>query len=148
LIFFAVLGTALWTPAAAALLKSVRIDVAPETLFLFALPFLIPPAFIVTRDLRSDKFLGDLCYPIYLVHVTVIIWVRTFSGAAVPLSTGQLWAIDGLVILVALIIYAICDRPMDRVRKLRFSRSVRGGMTASDGESAPGAVPAVSNLPA
>jgi peptidoglycan/LPS O-acetylase OafA/YrhL len=93
-------------------------------LFLFALPFLIPPAFVVTRHLRSDKFLGDLCYPIYLTHITVIIWVRAFRAPA-SLSTGDLWVIDGLVIVVALIIYAICDRPMDRFRKLRFARSVR-----------------------
>ena len=136
LMFLAVLGAERWTPLAAALLTSIRADVAPETLFLFALPLLIPPAFAVTRNLRTDKFLGDLCYPMYLTHVAVIIWVRSFRGA-LPLSTGQLWAIDGLVILVALFIYAICDRPMNRFRKMRFSRSVRGGMAVSEGASVP-----------
>ena len=129
LMFLAVLGASVWTPAAARLLESLRIDIAPESLFLVVLPFLIPSAFAVTRHLRSDKFLGDLCYPIYLTHITVILWARAFRAPG-SLSPGDLWAIDGLVIVVALIIYAICDRPMDRFRKLRFSRPVRSPETA------------------
>ena len=105
LIFFAVLGADLWTPAT---------------------------TFAVTRHYPWDKFLGDLCYPIYLVHVTVIIWVRTSTRRPSGLSTRQLWLIDGLVVIVALIIYAVCDRPMDGLRKRRFSRMMSSEAAISD----------------
>ena len=124
LLLAAVLGFGLWAPVASMLLNKLRIDLDPTALFLVLLPFLIPAAFVATRNLRADKFLGDLCYPIYLVHVAVIVWVRTVTGQAGAFSTGQLLVIDCLVMMVALCIYAVCDRPVERFRKARFSRSV------------------------
>lgn len=80
----------------------------PALAFIFAsaLPFI----FTATKDNRIDRFLGDLSYPLYLVHMLCIsIWEicpETVPAFALIAGTG----------VATLALHYFVDRPVDRWR--------------------------------
>jgi len=75
----------------------------------------LPLAFQLTRSNRIDRYLGELSYPIYLVHLLVI---------SVALYTG--WSGYRLASLIALMtlaasiaLHEIVQKPVDRLRAAR-----------------------------
>ncbi|NJB68296.1 peptidoglycan/LPS O-acetylase OafA/YrhL [Desulfobaculum xiamenense] len=79
---------------------ALAVLVASATPFIFAL----------TRDSRTDRLLGDLSYPLYLVHfLCIALWEAApceLSSAALVLGTA----------VATLGLYALVDRPIDRWR--------------------------------
>lgn len=77
----------------------------------------VPFLFHLTRDLKLDRFIGELSYPIYLVHFQVVELVRlVLNRFSVPME--YLGIISGLAsILLAIILYALIFRPFEERRQ-------------------------------
>jgi peptidoglycan/LPS O-acetylase OafA/YrhL len=68
----------------------------------------IPLLFIASKDSKTDRFLGDLSYPLYVVHFAVIYTI----GTAYP--NALLVTAVSLVLSVALVV--LVERPVDTFR--------------------------------
>lgn len=53
-------------------------------IFYLAFAAAIPPLFALTKSCRLDARLGELSYPIYICHVTVIAVLNYFWYSAIP----------------------------------------------------------------
>lgn len=94
---------------------------APHLLFVYlgvaaALPFL----FARWRDSAVDRWLGELSYPLYIVHGLTVGIVYFIWG-----MQGQTAVATALVfsLAAAAAMYAVVDRPIDRWRHRRLRRS-------------------------
>jgi peptidoglycan/LPS O-acetylase OafA/YrhL len=65
----------------------------------------IPVAFAAFKDVSIDRFIGDLSYPIYLVHFPVAQFLSHRYAVAVPVS-----------LLMSCLIVVGLERPLDRLR--------------------------------
>lgn len=79
--------------------------------FLAAAAVAIPWLFEKTQNMEADKFLGELSYPIYLVHILA----GSLIAGAVPALLATLAA--------AVALYLMIDRPIDRWRQSRLTRA-------------------------
>ena len=75
----------------------------------------LPLAFQLTRTNRIDRYLGELSYPVYLVHLLVISFAM-YSG-----WTGLTLALLVLIMvgLTAVALHEVVQRPVDRLRAAR-----------------------------
>jgi len=91
-------------------------------LFYIGLMLAIPFLFSYSAEKRLDGFIGELSYPLYLVHGIILGSVFGFMGNQA----------DGVVLLVAsvmsilasIVVYQLIDRPVDKVRH-RWAASFR-----------------------
>lgn len=65
---------------------------------------------------KADKLLGDLSYPIYLIHTTVAAWFVCACGFTRPFVSFFLPAFAATVVLSWLIVILI-DRPLSRLKR-------------------------------
>jgi peptidoglycan/LPS O-acetylase OafA/YrhL len=79
----------------------------------------LPLIFEVYRNSRIDRWMGDLSYPIYIVHILVISLANRFIEGPAPLAivAGTLAASTALLIIV--------DRPVDAWRQRRAARGAQ-----------------------
>ncbi|WP_165226370.1 hypothetical protein [Aquisphaera insulae] len=97
-----------------------------EVIFPVALPFL----FAYTKRNRIDRRIGELSYPVYLVHWLVIDLLR-MSGS--PWVQRNLGALTGLLTLAsAIVIWYAVDRPIDAWRQQLAARAT-GQLPAGQG---------------
>lgn len=79
--------------------------------YLAALPVLLPFLFHLTRRSAVDRYIGELSYPIYIVHVGLLPYLFATGWP----NTNGLLATGGCV-LAAIVIYLCIQRPIDRWR--------------------------------
>ena len=84
---------------------------------------LLPALFHVSRKSGWDRWVGELSYPIYLLHVPMK-WVLLAARGVDAKDTAQ---VSGMVLLVATlagaaVMVAVVDRPLERFRRQRFER--------------------------
>jgi len=72
----------------------------------------IPKLFDLTKDLKWDKFLGDLAYPIYILHMPI--HVMTNEWKLLPIIPIQTAA---LTIAVSILVLWLVERPVARARE-------------------------------
>jgi peptidoglycan/LPS O-acetylase OafA/YrhL len=110
----------------------------------------LPGIFHATKDVRALNVLGDLSYPVYLVHTLVLIGIRAAgpdllnafgehargaivaSARAAPTEYGvlALGAILVVVTLAAAMVHILVERPVTRMLHATFARGfarTRGG---------------------
>lgn len=78
--------------------------------FELVLALCLPAIFALTRDIVWDRRIGELSYPVYLIHLLILYWLP-----------GELGGIRGYYALAVTLVasalaFAIIDRPMDRIR--------------------------------
>jgi peptidoglycan/LPS O-acetylase OafA/YrhL len=93
--------------------------------YLFCAWLLIPMLFDVTRRSGWDRWVGELSYPIYLLHVPMK-WVLLAARGVDAKDTAQ---VSGIALLAATLaaaglMVAVIDRPLERYRRSRFERQV------------------------
>ncbi|PDT88109.1 hypothetical protein CO669_20960 [Bradyrhizobium sp. Y36] len=65
----------------------------------------VPMAFAAFKDVSIDRFVGDLSYPIYIIHFPIIQFINSTYAIVVGLS----FAVSCLIVICL-------DRPLDRIR--------------------------------
>ncbi len=86
---------------------------------------LIPMLFDATSRSRWDRWVGELSYPIYLLHVPmkwVLLAVRGVEAKEAGHVSGVALVLATLA--AAAVMVAIIDRPLERFRRRRFERQV------------------------
>jgi peptidoglycan/LPS O-acetylase OafA/YrhL len=96
----------------------------------------LPILFRVSAASSVDRFVGDLSYPIYIVHILVLTVAKQWLGVH--------WSVTVLLVLVAsVLLLLLVDRPVDRWRQERVARrrekSVGGGHSPSPAAISEGA---------
>lgn len=87
-------------------------------LFAASLPFL----FCCWRKNRADRWIGELSYPLYLVHGLVIGLVFNDVRAS---EAEHVWLAACLSVAAAALIYMLVDRPIDAWRHRRFTGAAK-----------------------
>lgn len=86
--------------------------------------FLMPAAFSYTSNIRLDRYLGDLSYPIYVVHYSVVwLWVLLREELIDRVHDAVL--ISGMLALtlaLAVALFHLVIKPMEKFRQARVSR--------------------------
>lgn len=85
---------------------------------LLAVPGIIA-LFAHTRSSRLDLQLGELSYPIYVVHYAFVSTLL-HTGIALPDGLSTYWTILTLTVLSGLAMHLLIQRPVDRWREQRF----------------------------
>ncbi|HEX2972076.1 MAG TPA: acyltransferase [Tepidisphaeraceae bacterium] len=89
----------------------------------------IPLVFAWTKDNKLDRYLGEICYPVYISHVLF---------AALLKSYGINWGIilAPITIAASIGLYELVDRQVDRIRQGLYAKrslaGVQGSLTSSD----------------
>jgi peptidoglycan/LPS O-acetylase OafA/YrhL len=126
----------------AAALSSRIIDAPLLVFYVLALPVL----FRASRGLAFDRVLGELSYPVYLLHIPLITMVRHVRGQARGPLEG--YVVSALALALAALIYVFVDRPLDAVRN-RLAARLGGFAPGAAGDvGAPAAAGPARSVPA
>ncbi|UCG79788.1 MAG: acyltransferase, partial [Desulfobacterales bacterium] len=88
------------------------------TILTFTTFVTIPFVFNLTKDKKVDQFLGNISYPIYIVHFLIIAMVREY------LEEYSFWFLLMLVLCVSTMLYCVVDAPINRWRQRRITGAV------------------------
>jgi peptidoglycan/LPS O-acetylase OafA/YrhL len=93
-------------------------ETGKATVFYLLAASLTPVIFHLTRSSRIDRILGDLSYPLYIVHTTVVGYIFVRWGVRPILSSVA-------SVAIALLLLVVFDRPFERWRQRRIGRLAR-----------------------
>jgi peptidoglycan/LPS O-acetylase OafA/YrhL len=99
-------------------------------LFLLLLGVSIPFIFAATKEWRVDRILGEISYPLYVVHFLVIIVCRDIAPGA-PSSSHYGFIIAAISIGAAFALNALVMSPIENLRKHFAVRAVRTASSAT-----------------
>ncbi len=87
-------------------------------LYIFLFPFVLPYLFELTKYNKVDRFIGDLSYPLYIVHYSVLkyCWAHQVPLPLLGLRVTLISVIISIIILVAF------EKPIDKLRERRVKR--------------------------
>jgi len=83
----------------------------------FAFPLAMPWIFALTRNVKFDRMIGDLSYPVYLCHIIVVSVLVELKSDWVTKHLGLVACIASLMVAAAL--WRLVDHPMERWRQAR-----------------------------
>lgn len=81
-------------------------------LYLFIFPLFVPTLFQMTKHNKIDRFLGDLSYPLYMIHFILLKYFWSLGTDAKWLGTFVTLSSVSLAILIHLFL----EKPVDRYR--------------------------------
>lgn len=82
----------------------------------------LPVVFSIFRESRIDRFLGELSYPVYLIHYLVLVLLgQVLAGSGLEAFSAKFTAIVSVGVSIVLYLWVI--RPIDRYR-LRYIKAV------------------------
>ncbi len=82
---------------------------------------LLPFLFAHTRASAVDRFAGELSYPIYIVHITVIVFVIALGAP----SNWRGWVVIAVTMAASVIALKLIQGPLDRIRHQHFGTTVK-----------------------
>ena len=86
--------------------------------FLFAVSIAAPYVFHLTKDWKIDRWIGELSYPVYLVHVLVLSFLGGFET-----WRGVICVV--ISVLVSIVILLAIEQPVDRWRQRLFRAAIK-----------------------
>ncbi|MBN8969674.1 MAG: acyltransferase [Rhizobiales bacterium] len=108
-------------------------------IFLLAMAwtFAIPYIFELTRRSRIDRIIGELSYPVYLVHVPLLYLVMPHLKQAFPVLgiIPDYFVLAALSLATAFAIWWLIDRPIDHLRHRMLVASDHGASNLNAPES-------------
>jgi peptidoglycan/LPS O-acetylase OafA/YrhL len=87
-------------------------------LLILIVPLVIPALFEATRSSRLDRFIGELSYPLYIVHYPVI---KFFLERGID-RPNMRFLVLGTSLALALAIRLAFERPIERLRRRNLER--------------------------
>jgi len=91
-------------------------EYAPLASYIFWLP-LIPLAFHLTRNLKLDRFLGEITYSIYLIHFVIIQFLDVIFAFYLPIPSRYLGVASALTATgLSILLYVKVLEPFERRR--------------------------------
>ena len=89
-----------------------------DIIFYICLITLLPTIFICTKDLKIDKFFGDISYPVYCCHILVFHFLINKVDFLSSNPTGFIQTVISysIVSIVAIILYYFIQVPSDKIR--------------------------------
>lgn len=76
-----------------------------------ALAAAIPFLFLLTKNNRIDRWIGELSYPIYILHILTFYMITQFTA----------WTTEGagavITVALSILMYQLVDKPLDRWRE-------------------------------
>ncbi|MBI4390125.1 MAG: ankyrin repeat domain-containing protein [Nitrospinae bacterium] len=92
------------------------VDAPSNWAYYVCLAFAIPFIFERTKDSKFDRLIGELSYPLYIVHLAAIdnVSLRIGTPDEGSLAFGLLCA--GISLIAAILLYCLVGRPVDRIR--------------------------------
>lgn len=96
----------------------------------------IPVFFQGTRTSAADRWVGELSYPIYLLHVPVK-WILLAARGVEKKDAAEVggWALVLATLAAATAVVLLVDRPLERYRRRRFERSAAPAIDAPGAKS-------------
>lgn len=86
----------------------------------FLIPLALPFIFHVTKNLRYDKFIGELSYPIYISHLIVVFGLKALNIETVTSNMGIITLFVTIGAALGLLMFV--DRPIDKFRQTVVAR--------------------------
>jgi peptidoglycan/LPS O-acetylase OafA/YrhL len=105
-----------------------RHGIREPRLFFALVAFSTPFLFLATRRSRLDAMLGELSYPIYLIHLPLQSVLLPLVGRALPLG---IWSVP-LTIMASILFVMLVDRPLDRWRQARVQARAATGLPVAE----------------
>ena len=96
---------------------------AVRWVFYFVIAGTTPFIFNAFRNLRWDRWIGELSYPLYLCHLFVLALVAEFVPEDAP---WMVWAAIGSSLLASIALVLLIEQPVDRWRQARVKRKLAG----------------------
>jgi peptidoglycan/LPS O-acetylase OafA/YrhL len=75
--------------------------------------------FRLTRDWKWDRWIGELSFPVYIVHHLMMMLVKPYFWSHTQHMAYFGWATIGLSLAAAVLLWWLVIRPMERVRERR-----------------------------
>jgi peptidoglycan/LPS O-acetylase OafA/YrhL len=117
------------------------ITIQGENLLVLAFLFAVPLLFDLTKRIKLDRVLGELSYPIYLVHYPILQFVRTLH-----LDTRQVGiTVTVMSIAASLLIYFFFERYIEDYRQ-RLTQRILESQPPRHTNTAPETAPVYGNL--
>ncbi|MFZ9848879.1 MAG: hypothetical protein ACO3EE_12135, partial [Flavobacteriales bacterium] len=83
--------------------------------FFGALPFI----FILSKNWKTDRQIGELSYPIYISHIFVLSWVGVFQ---LPSKSWRTIIVIALSIVFAYVLNKIVGEKIEKIRQNRIKK--------------------------
>ena len=90
-----------------------RMNYVYISVFFIGLPFI----FILTKNWKNDKYIGELSYPIYISHVFVLICINTFK---IPIIGGLGLTLAILTVLFSIVLNELVAKKIETIRQKRI----------------------------
>lgn len=78
----------------------------------------LPCLFQASKDWRLDRWIGNLSYPLYLVHASILLILKIAYGVDAGLVAVLFSTLAALVLMVAI------EQPLEKFRQLRTQRDI------------------------
>jgi peptidoglycan/LPS O-acetylase OafA/YrhL len=81
---------------------------------------IVPLLFTYTRNIKWDRYIGELSYPFYLIHITVLVTAEHFLGEKYNSLIGPVSALGSLI--SACLLYQFIELRTERYREHLFRK--------------------------
>jgi peptidoglycan/LPS O-acetylase OafA/YrhL len=100
---------------------------ARESIFVPLLFLMIPILFYGTKNNATDRLIGELSYPFYLIHMLILVLMRPWVPHYFPQALeGPIYAV--ISVGSAYLVYRGIDEKVDRFRHRLFERETQAGL--------------------
>lgn len=81
----------------------------------------VPVLFAAFREHRADRFVGELCYPVYLIHLIVVSSLKGIGAPYIGVTSA------GVTLALSAMLYYVALRPYERWRHRYVKQRATGG---------------------
>jgi peptidoglycan/LPS O-acetylase OafA/YrhL len=77
----------------------------------------IPFIFELTKSIKWDRWIGNLSYPVYIIHSAVIMLCANY------LHNKSSWIVALLTLVIAILMNLLLEEPLEKLRAARLVRN-------------------------
>lgn len=88
-------------------------------IILLSFTFALPKLFELTKNSKADRLIGELSYPLYIVHYPVLVYL--WGANLKPELIGVVCF--GITLVISIILHFLIERPIDKLRQKSFENA-------------------------